>query len=251
MEGVPLPALVCCSGDLWAGRAELAAPDSGIRSYVTVIARGVAYEQLALAWVEDLRPYLTEHRRMLRDYLEHPLAVHTAPPVSDAVRTFVDVSLRQTYLRRGAGIGDRIPKGASRVSGEEYLAFWEAAVDLQTERTKDRNDAHATIESIEEHINELVVACPWFRSDAYLRGLAIDETVAHAARGQTVASQRAQEMWEQRRDILRVSFEDEGDPPTDEMAALVATMRRQEDLRDGDARQWVKEWDLWAQVMRR
>lgn len=66
--GAVVPAGVCRSGELWAARTELEVPEPGSRGnrlIVTVVARGVPFEATALDWVDDLRPFVAERRRMI------------------------------------------------------------------------------------------------------------------------------------------------------------------------------------------
>lgn len=68
INGVAVPAALSCAGELWAMRAELEVPEPGSRAnrlVVTVVARGVAGEVAAFDWVDDLRPFVAERRRMI------------------------------------------------------------------------------------------------------------------------------------------------------------------------------------------
>lgn len=68
INGAAVPAALCCAGELWAARAELEVPEPGSKAnrlVVTVVARGVPGEVAAFDWVDDLRPFVAERRRMI------------------------------------------------------------------------------------------------------------------------------------------------------------------------------------------
>ncbi|MGH2719186.1 MAG: hypothetical protein ACRDJU_11470, partial [Actinomycetota bacterium] len=65
---VSFPVELCCEDQLWGARAGLELPDQeakGTRLVVTVVARGIPFASAALDWVDDLRPFVAERRRMI------------------------------------------------------------------------------------------------------------------------------------------------------------------------------------------
>lgn len=56
---------LCFQGELWAARAETQPSVKCNRLVVTVVARGVPFDRVTLDWVDDLRPFVAERRRMI------------------------------------------------------------------------------------------------------------------------------------------------------------------------------------------
>ena len=252
--GAPVQADVCRHGELWAARAELALAEAGPnnnRLVVTVVALGIAFEKVELAWVEDLRPLVLARRRLLDERLAEgppPSPTPTFPPDLDVHRELIEGSLRQARQIEEALAEGRPPSPRPRSSGRDHHALWQAAVESQSQRrSQSAEQANAAVTAMVNQMTQLAEAAPWF-GDAPLRAAAIGETVAYTARGEVVPSQRAQEAWEAywatrpSPPFFRQAFES-GDIDRDRRAALA---REHRDRYLGDRGRWLQEWALWA-----
>ncbi len=253
IDRVPTVAEVWRHGDLWVGRADLSKDghEPAIPLVVTIVARGLNYEGVQFTFIEDLRPFLEQRRRMIEETLARGLQARSIPFVPlgvDVNRAFLEACLRLSGRSSGAVIIGRAPtrRTRPRVSLEEYRALRQAAVESLSP-IKRRNDAYGAVASMADQVSELATYSSWFDEDDALQNLAIDETLAHVVHGDVVSSQRAQEAWEVVRGVRsRPQQRLEIDRLTDAQVAM---------LRDaGDSYlarvQWLSEWELWARRVR-
>ena len=239
IDGASVEVDVCRHGGLWAARAELPAPEPGAnnnRLVVTVVARGVPFEDLELTSVEDLRPFVVERRRVIderRAAGPPPRPEPIIPPDPDLYRALIDETLREAREIEQAHAEGRPPSPRPRSSGQQRHALWQAAVESHSRsRGLSTEQSNAAVTTMVNQMVQLAEAAPWF-GDAALRNAAIDESLAYAARGEVVRSQRAQDTWQ--------ALWSRG-----QSLAPATLAREARDRSLADRSRWLQEWDLWV-----
>jgi len=257
VDGDPHPAVARTEGGLWAARTELDATGDGRRLLVTVVSRGVALDELTLAAVADLRPYLRGRWRMgarlavgvLRQLPRRPRAADASSgaPHLELVEHCVAESER---LRTALAAG-RTP-GSPRESGSIHAARWGAAVRAQMEaRHQSRPIADDAVTVMVNHMTQLAQSAGWFYDQPALRRAAVDETIRFTAHGEPVASLSAQhawlDSWSARRSAADFLTSDVERPDVGRVERVQSRIAAHRDMEQ----QWLDAWSRWVEQQTR
>jgi hypothetical protein len=197
VDGKQLPATIHDDGTGWCAYAEISWPPGEIVA-ITVIAFGVAPEQVRLTVVDDLEPFWAGRQELL-DVVGR--ASHEATPPEDwdipsahgfdAHRALCEAILREQRALRDAMAAGRQPP---RLRPERRL-LWESAIRAQMRlASEDREEADWSVTSLVNHYTALS-DLPWF-ADPALHGSALEETLRWVAFASEVDSRDAQQAWD-------------------------------------------------------
>ena len=222
-------------GNVWAARL---VADGLI---VTLVVRGVDPASVRLDPVADLAPYLQARNERLGRLSEHhrrqpPPVLEPAEGVA-AYRALAEAELASharlvQALQAGREPRQRAGEGAAR------HALWQRAVREQARISGiGERQADEIVTLVINHLTRLHEQAPWFTAEPRLREAAIDETLRHAALGDDVPSQPAQQAWA--RYWAQRTTSAPGHEPGEELLAHLQAGRPL-------ITAWLQAWAIWA-----
>ena len=208
VDGIPVRARLRVEGKLWAARFAVGGPDSPLRGrggdpvLLTVTARGVAPERVALRTVEELQPYALGRQGLLQAITERRGAPEPhiserelpQPRGLEAHRRLVDFSVQESLQLEAtleAGHKPRTPRGET---GRRQL--WEVAVRQQMRLAgEDRIEATEAVTALVNQMTTLARRVEWFpgTDDAVA---AVEESIRFTVFASKVPSELAQRAWQ-------------------------------------------------------
>ncbi len=207
---------------------------------VTIVSRGVELDQVRLAAVDDLEPYLRGRSEMIGQAVERRR--NEPPPVLEqaegmaAYRALVDASLDRHARLLAALRAGRTPRFTTAEAAKRGALWQRAARELSDQAGIGKHAADDVIASVVNQLTRLDEQAPWFTGDARLRERAIDETLRHAVLDEPVPSRPAQQAWA-RYQAVKTSLAGR-EPDARFRAALTDLEPRSED--------WLAAWAAWA-----
>jgi hypothetical protein len=258
IDGATVPATTRTEGALWAARARIDAGSTGRPGLVvTVVSRGLSIEQLELATITNLAPYLRGRRTMLAGFVfseirrwRRPRRRKTPATAEVAHRALIEHSVAQSERLWEALSAGRRPRPSRQPEPEEDR--WETAVLAQmTARHQGRADANDAVTIMVNHMTHLAEKAAWFKERPALRAAAIDDTIRFTAHDEPVASLAAQrawlEAWSTRRSTPSLLDDDIATDADGRLTTDAAEqINRHIDARRRAEQQWLAAWSRWA-----
>jgi hypothetical protein len=222
---------------LWAARGllpkQLEIGGRYLDAAVSIVARGLTADQLALGLVEDLEPLLTRGDEWLRASIERRRSRSRPPRPLPPAGLDGHEELLRWLLADAATRGDDHHGRHPRRPAGERSHVWETAVLGQMHlANQSHDDANDEITRMANHVSSLARSVPWwpeYGSDV------VAETIRFTAFESDVSSRTAQLAW-------RDHFANERGPFALESQLMSAEQRFGRDL---SRQRWLDAWDTW------
>ena len=248
VDGIPVRARLRVEGKLWAARFAVGGPDSPLRGrggdpvVLTVTARGVAPERVALRTVEELQPYALGRQQLLqalqdrRRDPEPQVTERELPQVQglEAHRRLIDHSVQESLRFEASlesGHKPRTPRGPNN-----HAELWESAVRQQMRLAgEDRAQADEAVAILVNQMTRLAFRADWFPGTDDARA-AVEESIRYTVFDSDVPSVGAQRAWQ-----IRLRW----DPSVVAEAATEEERRRRMAERLAVEANWLDQWNSW------
>jgi hypothetical protein len=248
VDGIPVRSQLRVEGKLWAARFALGGPDSPLRGrggdpvQLTLTARGVAPERVALRTVEELQPYALGRQGLLQAITERRGAPEPhiserelpEPRGLEAHRRLIDHSVQESLRLEAAleaGHKPRTPRGQT---GRRQM--WEVAVRQQMRLAgEDRIEATEAVTALVNQMVTLAQRVEWFpgSEDAVA---AVEESIRFTVFASEVPSASAQRAWQS-------GWEAKMEPRREQEPAEDRLRRHQ--ARSAADEDWRELWQRW------
>ncbi|WP_152626548.1 hypothetical protein [Streptacidiphilus carbonis] len=246
VDGIPVRARLRVEGKLWAARFAVGGPDSPLRGrggdpvVLTVTARGVAPERVALRTVEELQPYAAGRQLLLQSLRERRgtpkphVSERELPQVQglEAHRRLIDHSVQES-LRIEASLESGHKPRLSRTP-DDRAELWESAVRQQMRLAgEDRMEANEAVTALVNQMAKLAQRADWFPGTEDARA-AVEESIRYTVFDSDVPSIGAQRAWQA----------EWGWNSSLSAATNGERRRRLEEHLAADAA-WLEQWQTW------